>query len=236
MTSDVRPGAGLQGLAVLVRGGERRRTEHELVRDTLRRAILSGVLPGGARLVQAEIAAQLDTSTTPVREALRDLAADGLIRFDPHRGGIVNTIDAEEFRDIYEIRRLLEPYALRRSAARITGEELQQAQALADAMEREADAGAWVELNWRFHRLLVAAAGSPRLRATVNGVQDAAALYVARSLQHTPGRIGQGNAEHRELLDALRRRDPDRAAEVILRHLEGTLDAFDEPAGAGPEE
>ena len=236
MTSDARPGASLQGLAVLVRGGERRRTAHELVRDTLRRAILSGVLPGGARLVQAEIAAQLDTSTTPVREALRDLAADGLIRFDPHRGGMVNTIDAEEFRDIYEIRRLLEPYALRRSAARITGEELQQAQALADAMEREADAGAWVELNWRFHRLLVAAAGSPRLRATVNGVQDAAALYVARSLQHTPGRIGQGNAEHRELLDALRRRDPDRAAEVILRHLEGTLDAFDEPADAGSEE
>jgi DNA-binding GntR family transcriptional regulator len=169
-----------------------------------------------------------------VREALRDLAADELIRFDPHRGGIVNTIDGEEFQEIYEIRKLLEPLALRRTAERVSDAELDDAAALAAQMERESDAGAWAGLNWRFHGLLVLAARSPRLGAIIKSVQDSAALYVARSLQHTPARIEQGNLEHRALLEALRRRDPDTAAEIVVQHLEGTLAAFSQAAGQQP--
>ena len=223
---------GPQPLAALLRSDEQRRTAHEYVRDTLRRAILSGVLRGGTRLVQAEIAAQLNVSTTPVREALRDLAADGLIRFDPHRGGIVPELDRSEVREIYEIRELLEPYAIRRAAQRISEQELAEAEALQEAMEREADPGAWAELNWRFHGLLLRAAGSQRLQAIVKSVQDAAALYVAHSLKLYPMRIEQANAEHRSLLAALRRRDPEAAADVVLRHLEGTAGMFD--AGNAP--
>ena len=224
----------MQSLPVLLRPDEQRRTAHEFVLDTLRRAILSGALAGGTRLVQSEIAAQLNVSTTPVREALRDLAADELIRFDPHRGGIVNTIDGEEFQEIYEIRKLLEPLALRRTAERVSDAELDDAAALAAQMERESDAGAWAGLNWRFHGLLVLAARSPRLGAIIKSVQDSAALYVARSLQHTPARIEQGNLEHRALLEALRRRDPDTAAEIVVQHLEGTLAAFSQAAGQQP--
>lgn len=223
--------AGMQSLPVLLRPDEQRRTAHEFVLDTLRRAILSGTLPSGTRLVQSEIAAQLNVSTTPVREALRDLAADELIRFDPHRGGIVTTIDADEFQEIYEIRMLLEPLALRRAAERIGDAELEAAEAMAAEMERETDPGTWAELNWRFHTLLVRGARSPRLGGIVKSVQDSAALYVARSLQHTPTRIQQGNAEHRALLEALRRRDADATAKCISQHLEGTLAAFSEAAG-----
>lgn len=232
--SNQRAPAGMHSLPALLRPDEQRRTAHEFVLDTLRRAILSGRLPGGTRLVQSEIAAQLNVSTTPVREALRDLAADELIRFDPHRGGIVTTIDAEEFHEIYEIRELLEPLALRRAAERISDAELEAADALAAELERETDPGMWAELNWHFHRLLVQAARSPRLGGIVKGVQDSAALYVARSLQHTPTRIEQGNLEHRALLEALRRRDAGATAEVITRHLEGTMAAFSEAASQQP--
>lgn len=224
--ADTTTSGGAQPLRVLLQADEQRRTAHEFVRDTLRRAILSGRLAGGTRLVQAEIAAQLNVSTTPVREALRELAADGLIRFDPHRGGIVNTTDTAEFLETYEIRKLLEPHAMRRAAERISDTELGAAEKLADEMEREDDPGAWAELNWRFHRLLVLAAGSPRLDAILSSLQDSAALYVAHSLAHSPGRIMQGNHEHRGLLQALRDRDPAAAAAVVLEHLEGTLTAF----------
>lgn len=225
--------AGAQPLSRLLRVEEQRRTAHEFVRDTLRRAVLSGALAGGTRLVQADIAAQLNVSTTPVREALRDLAADGLIRFDPHRGGIVNTIDADEFREIYEIRKRLEPYAVRRAAERISAKDLEAAAALATEMEREADPGVWTELNWRFHGMLVMAARSPRLLSVVKSAQDAAALYVARSLQETPSRIEQGNAEHRALLEAIRRRDGEAVERILVEHLEGTLEALKEPSEAG---
>jgi DNA-binding GntR family transcriptional regulator len=221
---------GMRSLPMLLRPDEERRTAHEFVLDTLRRAILSGRLTGGTRLVQSEIAARLNVSTTPVREALRDLAADGLIRFDPHRGGIVTIIDGQEFQEIYEIRKLLEPLALRRAAERISDAELEAAEALAAQMEGETDPGTWAEMNWRFHSLLVLAARSRRLQAIVKSAQDSAALYVARSLQYTPTRVEQGNLEHRALLEALRRRDASATAKVITRHLEGTLATFSEAA------
>lgn len=204
---------------------QERRTAHQFVRDTLRRAILSGALAGGTRLVQADIAAQLKVSTTPVREALRDLAADGLILFDPHRGAIVHELHVGELVEVYEIRKLLEPLAIRKATQHLTDEQLATAAALQDKMEQEQDPGAWADLNWQFHALLERAANSPRLLSIVKSVQDTAAIYVGHSLKVEPERIAEGNREHRELLDALRRRDPDKAAEVLTAHLDATLRA-----------
>lgn len=206
--------------------GHGRRTAHEFVRDTLRRAILSGAFSGGTRLVQAEIAAHLDVSTTPVREALRDLAADGLILFDPHRGAIVHELDMSELVEIYEIRKALEPLAIRKAAQRITDDQLAAAAELQEKMDNEADPGTWAELNWQFHGLLEQAASSPRLLSMVKTVQDMAAIYVAHSLKVEPGRLAAGSREHRALLDALRRRDGDRAASVLAKHLDATLGAI----------
>ncbi|GAA3750207.1 GntR family transcriptional regulator [Salinactinospora qingdaonensis] len=207
----------------LLEFAEERRTAHEFVRDTLRRAIIGGAFTGGTRLVQADIAEQLKVSTTPVREALRDLASDGLIVFDPHRGAIIHELDASELVEIYEIRKALEPLAIRKAAQRITEEQLREATALQQRMDREEDPAAWVELNWEFHSLLERAASSPRFQSLLKSVQDIAAIYVAHSLKIEPQRMASGNREHWALLEALQRRDGEKAASVLVKHLDGTL-------------
>jgi DNA-binding GntR family transcriptional regulator len=203
-----------------------RLTAHEVVRETLRRAILRGDLPGGTRLIQAKLAVQLNVSNTPVREALRDLAAEQLIRFYPHRGAVVHTLDVSELREIYEIRMALEPLAIRLAASRITRKQLKEASELLARMDTETDPGAWVEKNRKFHTLLENAAQSPRLALVVKGVQDSAALYVAYAVHVDPSRIAQGNADHRALLAALRAGDADGAAELQRQHLDTSLHAI----------
>ncbi|GIF64407.1 GntR family transcriptional regulator [Asanoa ishikariensis] len=201
-----------------------RRTAHELVRDTLRRAIFSGVLTGGTHLGQAEIATQLAVSTTPVREALRDLAADGLIRIDPHRGAVVHDLDHDDLREIYEIRSALEPLAIRRAARHITADELAAAGDLLDRMARETDPAAWLELNWAFHALLGRASRSPRLFSLVTSAQGSTARYVGESMKTHPDRLAEATVEHRALVDALAGHDGDTCAKLVTAHLQHTLE------------
>jgi DNA-binding GntR family transcriptional regulator len=216
--------------------GPQRVTAHEFVYDTLRRAILSGALPGGVRLVQADIASRLSVSTTPVREALRDLAGEGLVVFNAHTGAIVRELDFDELEELYDIRKALEPLAIQRAAARITPEELAAATALAKTMERERDPAAWAALNRTFHGLLEEAAHASFIQSVLKGVQDIAAIYVAHSLAREPERIAVGNIAHRDLLAALANGDAARATSVLLEHLDATLQSVLEskPADAEP--
>jgi DNA-binding GntR family transcriptional regulator len=201
-------------------------TAHELVLDTLRRSILGGALPGGTRLVQADIASQLSVSTTPVREALRDLATEGLVVFRPHIGAVVRELNLNELVELYEIRKSLEPLAIRRAATQISDDELAAAAELASQMELETDPAAWAELNRKFHALLEDAAQAPFIKSVLKGVQDIAAIYVAHSLIGQPSRILSGNSEHQALLAALRRRDGDAAADLLVEHLDATLQSI----------
>src|SRR5919106_6460717 len=137
-----------------------RRTAHQLVLETLRRAILTGRIPGGTRLVQADLAEQLKVSTTPVREALRDLATEGLIKLDAHRGAEVRSLSGPEVSEIYRIRSILEPEAMRLAIERISDEEIATAAKFQARADEETDTAAWTELNQQFHKVFVDAARS----------------------------------------------------------------------------
>ena len=179
---------------------------------------MNGQLVGGSRLVQSDLAAQLEVSTTPVREALRDLASEGLIRIDPHRGGVVNDFDADDLAEVYEIRRRLEPLALELALPEITEDALEYAGELHEAMDAAPDSAAWVELNRDFHMTLYETANRPRLLAIVRSLQDASVMAVsARAL--VPETRRSANAEHAELLEAVRNKDLDAAIAVIGKHL-----------------
>lgn len=206
--------------------GMTRQTAHEYVRDMLRRAILNGELASGSRLVQAEIAANLEVSTTPVREALRDLASEGLIRFDPHRGAVVTELRAEELEDIYEIRRLLEPHAMRQAVPNITEKTIATLRKLHERMEAEPQSAAFVDLNRTFHMAIYESGASSRMVQILRGLEDAAVMYIGASLGTVPGLREQANHDHTEILEAIERGDVEAAVEAIQHHLQLPLRAI----------
>lgn len=204
-------------------GGGYPRTAHQYVRNVLRRAILTGNLPPGTHLIQGQLATELELSTTPVREALRDLAGEGLVEFDPHRGAIVHELDLQELLEIYDIRKVLEPLAFRRAVPVLSEEELKVIEIIERKMSQTSDAVEWTELNWRFHHLLELSSSSTRLRTFLQNVQDASSLYVAHSVTSSPERMNRGNEEHRNLLEAVRQRDAELACSLLVQHLDQTL-------------
>jgi DNA-binding GntR family transcriptional regulator len=202
-----------------------RPTAHEYVRDTLRRAILRGEIPGGTRLVQADLAELLDVSTTPVREALRDLASEGLVRLDAHRGGVVHQPSADEIAEIYEIRRVLEPEAMRMAAKHISDEELDLVEAINERMRAATESLEFVDLNREFHLAIYRAAGSNRLVGILESLLDASVMYVSASVQHEPNLRTLAVEDHARIIAALRDRDAERAADEIIKHMRGVPQA-----------
>ncbi len=159
------------------------RTAYEYVLQTLRRAILDGDLVGGARLIQSEIAGALEVSKTPVREALRELASDGLVNLDAHRGGIVHELNLEELQEIYEIRCTLEPAVLRRSWPHLTNEIVDRAGEMHSRINENSSPAQWVQSNIDFHGCVFNLAPSPRMLDILNGLIAPWAMYVSASLR-----------------------------------------------------
>jgi DNA-binding GntR family transcriptional regulator len=197
---------------------------HERVLVTLRRAITSGYLVGGTRLNQPRIAEALGVSTTPVREAIRQLAAEGLVQRDVRRGGaVVHELSRTELVEVYELRKLLEPIAVARAAKDAPVASLVEAVELVTAMQHVESPMAWSELNTRFHSVIEDAAGSPRLAGILRQLHALSSLYVTHSLLTAPERIRHGNSEHREIIESVIKQDADAAVVGVIRHLDGTL-------------
>jgi DNA-binding GntR family transcriptional regulator len=193
----------------------------------LRRAILNGELASGSRLVQADLAAMLDVSTTPVREALRDLATEGLVQFDAHRGAIVSELSADEVHQIYEIRMVLEPLAMRQAVPNVTEALLERLRRLHESMSAEPHAVDWVDRNRVFHMAVYEASSSPRLASIIRNLQDASVMYIGAFLQQKPELRTEANHDHAEILDALENRDVEAAVAALEKHLRTSIDAYE---------
>lgn len=211
--------AVLADVARTLDGGVRRLTASEFVEEVLRRAILNGDLEGGTRLGLADVAGVLQVSTTPVREALRELSAHGLVRFDSYRGGTVHTLSRADMEEIVRLRQVLEPLAVREAVAGMTQEILGEAAAILSRMGDGIRWHEWVDHNREFHMALYAAAASHRLIAIIKGLQDTTAMYVSSTLRRHPGLRARADREHRELLDAMSDGHVERAIELTLAHL-----------------
>lgn len=196
------------------------------VKLVLHQGIVTGTIPGGTRLVQSSIAQELAVSTRPVRDALRELAAEGFVRLDERGGAVVHELCRSELEDLFQIRRMLEPMAAGQAAIHASKGAILQAGELIAAMDTETDAARWTELNSRFHSIIDAAGNSPRLAAILANLRELSDRYVTHSVVAAPDRTRRGNAEHREILRAVIGRDPAAAADAMLRHLDGRLGAL----------
>ncbi len=206
-----------------------RRTAHEYVRDSVRQAILSGAIPAGTRLVQTDIASELGVSTTPVREALRDLATEGLIDLDAHRGASVKKFDVSELREIQAITKMLEPEAVRLAAE--NPPDLDRLTALATAMDSETDIARWVDLNRQFHEGLLESVPNRRLLTMLKGLRDAIAPHIGIALHRHDYRFDLAGEQHRSILDAVRDGDGERAAGLTSEHIDLTTRALESSNG-----
>jgi len=205
--------AGLAGVAA-----QKPQTVADQISAVLREAIVAGTLPGGAALRQDELAARFGFSRMPVRDALRQLETEGLVTVHPTKGAFVAPMDGREIREIFAIRELLEVEALRLSCPKLTDEALEEAAALLDLLDAEANVARWGALNAAFHALLYGRCGNDRLLALIDAHHGAADRHV-RVLLANFGYQGRSQSEHRDLLSACRRRDKAEAVAILRRHL-----------------
>lgn len=194
------------------------RTLSGAITQVLRDEILAGELSGGAQLKQEELAARFGVSMSALREALKNLEAEGLVRFYPNRGAIVTALSAEDAQEIFDIRLYLELGALELSIPHLTEAALTEADSLLQAANVEPQSKRWGELNWRFHEVLYRPADRPKLllliRTMNNNVERYMNLYLS-TLHYQE----KSQAEHRELIAACRQRNVQEAQQILRKHM-----------------
>jgi len=196
------------------------KTKEEYVAEFLREGILSGRLPRGMRLKQADIAKQLNLSITPVREAFRILEAEGYVINETHRGVVVAPFDASATREINELRMLLESRLAVAALEHMTQQnyaELSKLQREFEEAEARKDRESVRALNYRFHSQLYALA---RLPQTLHFVQVLWAKYPFDLINLIGGRAGRAAAEHRRLLKAVKAGDKRAIVNALREHID----------------
>lgn len=190
------------------------------VADSLRRSILSGGHKPGERLIEQELANQLDVSRAPVRDAIRLLAREGLVTLVPHRGAVVSAISAELVVDAFSVRAVLEGMAARLAATRLTPDDIRRMEALVAAMDeagREGDAMKLVEQDIEFHRVLTSACQRAVLLEALAAISNRTYLLISATRYAYP--LGQLAGLHAWILEAVRSGDPDRVEAAVRDHI-----------------
>jgi DNA-binding GntR family transcriptional regulator len=175
--------------------------------------------------VQTQVATDYQVSTTPVREALLDLASEGLVRFDSHRGAVVNQLNIEELWETFELRRVLEPMVMQLAVPRVTPELADRLDRLCDEMESTTDPVAWVPLNREFHGAFMEICGRPRLASFVGVLHDSAMTFLTTAMRFRPEMMDHGNRDHRIMAKAAREGDAETASICAGDHMNITMTA-----------
>lgn len=189
------------------------------VSETLRDDVQSGRYGPGDRITEEEVAARLGVSRTPVREALRRLESEGLLVSLPWRGVVVAELDRSQVLELYAMREVLEGTAARFAAQHADDAEIE---VMRDILSRQAEAGDDSDLaariNRDLHETIYGAARNRYLLSTLHGLRNALALLKGTTFA-APGRPDAALGEHRAIVNAIARRDGDKAEQAARRHI-----------------
>ncbi|MCC7352178.1 MAG: GntR family transcriptional regulator [Anaerolineae bacterium] len=195
----------------------RHRTANTFAYDSIRRAIFEGYIAPGTRLTEQDLVKWLDVSRTPIREALRRLEADGLVRAAPYRGAVVVMPDADDIREEYTVRAALEGLAAELAVQHLKDQDVEELEALTDEIESalgQGDISTFLEVNARFHIRLYTLSGSRRLVTMIEGSWQKVNFYRRFYLVLSEA-IQIEKAFHYELLAACRSRDAEQARKIV---------------------
>jgi DNA-binding GntR family transcriptional regulator len=213
----------LMGLSTTPESAIRRQSLTSAVADRLREEIIRGTIPEGAQLRQDAIAIQYQVSRIPVREALRQLDAEGLITIVPNRGAVVPALSPSDVEELFTIRALLEPEILKHSIPRLTSADLEEAGVVLrryeGELQNEDHLFAWGRLNWQFHSILYSRAELPHFLNIVRNINNNGERYTRLQLYLTHG-ITRANEEHHQILDLCRKRTVAAACELLCLHIQ----------------
>jgi DNA-binding GntR family transcriptional regulator len=194
----------------------------DAIARALREAIFEGAFAPNERLHQDDIAQKFGVSRVPVREALAKLVTEGLAVQRFNKGIRVAPLSRTDFQDIMEMRLLLEPYAMRLSAPRLTTHDFHDAEKILEQVRPSGLGAEAAVLHWMFHNRLYSACGRPRLLAQISSLQVAINRYVL-PVWRTVGLSSDWDDTHHEIVDALRAGDVENAALLTGAQIEHAM-------------
>jgi DNA-binding GntR family transcriptional regulator len=198
------------------------RTLSAAIVEQLRRDILDGTFPAGEQLRQDALAASFQVSRIPVREALFQLEAEGLVLIEPHKGAIVSAFSLEEIDDVFDLRVLLEPRMLAQSAPLLTKQDFADISALETEFKgaiAARDVAQWGQLNARYHLALYRHARQPRTLAIVTALLQTSDRFTRVQMNRAPA-LSRAENEHRKLLRLCRDGKVSEACDSLVAHIE----------------
>ena len=221
MFSGLPSGESRSRLAGYMKGAPKHGQVSDTVFEILQEAILDGVLPPSSWLREKELAQELSVSRTPIREALRRLAVEGLVIITTHQGAMVVPLTMEDILEVYIVRETLEGLASRQAARHRTQEHLDQLAAILDEMSRVGSHGSpqkLATLNLEFHKVIRKAARNHFLDRFLTQIEHAVRRF-GNTTYEFPEWATDSLEEHRQITEALRSGDPDTAEKLAVNHM-----------------
>jgi DNA-binding GntR family transcriptional regulator len=200
-----------------------RQTIASMTVEALRERILRGDYPEGEPLRQDALAEELGVSRIPVREALRQLEAEGLVTFSPHRGAVVSSLSLDEIDELFELRAQIECDLLSRAIPKMSKEHLDRATDVLDEFQEALEAGEatrWGPLNWHFHAALYAPANRQFTMGVLQKLHQHSDRYFRMQVLLAHGGA-KANDEHRAITAAVAKQDVKLATQLMRAHILG---------------
>ena len=206
----------------------KKETYHVQVTDMLRNRIMTGKLKVGDKINENELCEIMGISKTPLREALRVLSVEGLIKLIPHRGAFVTKPTFEEIEEMFDVMSLLEGFCARKACSKLTPKDFDRLEQLHAKLEdnfEKRDQEEYILANNQYHSFVQKIAGNRTLNQIVSGLRKKILLYRFQSL-NLPERFEHSIREHRDLLEAFRNRDHESAETLMRNHLQNQSKAL----------
>lgn len=202
-----------------------KRTMAEQVADLLRQRILSGALPAGTPIRQEPLAAELGISRIPLREALKQLEAEGFVTIASHKGATVAPLSVAEIEELFQLRLRLETWMLGLALPRLAEADFAALDQLIAEQRAPDSLPRWGELNWRFHEVMYRPADRPLTLKMLKRIHDNIDRYLRLEISLSAGR-NRAYREHEDLLAHCRKGDVAVALDLLERHIQQTANSL----------